>query len=381
MKKLLDSKSALNNVLIILPGDIEFRGIQVFFFNIIEKMCLDNISIDIYFGGSCVREEILETLLRQNVGVYVGELDFHTKRSYLQYKNDIIKLMQIKEYNCIHINSGIPKFNAVALQIAKKENIVTRIVHSHSAHNCKRSLFKRVYKRFLQIKINYLATDWIACSKEAGDWMYGESFMEKKGIILNNGIDIKKYIFSSEKREFMRKKYDLENMHIILHVGAFNRAKNQSFLVNVFSQIRSRDEKAKLIMIGTGEKQEEIKSIVRTLGLDKDVIFINETSCVENYMQMADLFILPSTFEGLGIVNIEAQAAGLRCLVSDVVPRAAKVTDLIEFISLSEKPEYWAKCALKYLKGYERNNMETCIVKNNYDIQTTANAIQRMYCK
>ena len=211
--------------------------------------------------------------------------------------------------------------------------------------------------------------------------MFGSSIMEKKGIILNNGIAVKKYIFSEEKRQKMKIKHNMLNNHVILHVGAFNRAKNQAFLVQIFGEIRKFDEFAKLIMIGTGENKEKVKAMVSSMGLVKDVLFIDESNCIENYMQLADLFILPSTFEGLGIVNIEAQAAGLKCLVSDVVPKEAEITDLVEFISISEQPEYWAKRALEYLEGYERNNMEEAIKKGGYDILDTTNIMQRIYCK
>lgn len=382
MKKLLDSNiNKVNRILVILPGDIEYRGIQVFFYNIINNMNFDNMSIDIYFGGRCVREGILELLAQNNIGVYIGELDFHKRVSYIQYKKDIYSLIQINKYSCVHVNSGIPRFNVIALDVSKKERINKRIVHSHSSHNWKKSWYKRLYKLFVQMRINHLATNWIACSKEAGDWMFGALIMNKKGIILNNGIDVKKYIFSDEKREKMRIKHNMLKNHVILHVGAFNRAKNQAFLVQIFSEIRKNDKLAKLILIGTGENKEKVKAMVSSMGLEKDVLFIDESNCIENYMQLADLFILPSTFEGLGIVNIEAQAAGLQCLVSDVVPKEAKITNLLEFISLLEQPEFWAKRALVYLEGYERNNTEEEIKKSGYDILDTTNIMQRIYCK
>lgn len=353
----------------------------MFFLNVLGYIDRNDLGIDLYFGGKNEQEELLEKLSSMKLGVYVGELNIYGRDARSRFRSDIRALLQGKQYDCIHVNSGFSWFNLIAIEEAKKQGIGKRLVHSHSSHLPAKSKLKQVYKALLTDKIDRLASECIACSTEAGVWMFGQAHFDQNGLILNNGIDAERYIFSPEIRAAMRNEYDLKDNHIILHVGAFNSAKNQRFLVETFAFVRQKDPLAKLILIGTGEFYEDVRQQVKTAGLEADVIFVGASNRVSDYMHMADLFVLPSVFEGLGIVNIEAQATGLRCLVSDVVPQAAKVTDLIEYLPLSEGPAYWADAALKRLDGYPREDMSEAIVRSGYDARATAEKLQEIYVR
>lgn len=380
MESIFTSKhDASHKVLIVIPGSVDFRGIQIFFINILKYLDYTNLAVDLYFGGKNENEEVLSCFIKKNNGIFIGNLNFSEKKPRRVYRQDLRNLLQSKQYDCIHVNSGMPWFNLVALEEAKKAKVKKRILHSHSAHNAESNPLKILYKKIMMLKLNLLATELVACSKEAGIWMFGQRKMKEKGIILYNGIDAEKYTFSQKNREEGRTQFAMSDKHILLHVGAFNSSKNQMFLVEMFSFLKQMNENAKLILIGTGPNLQKVKDQVKAAKLENDVMFIGSTNRVSDFMQMADLFILPSVFEGLGIVNIEAQAAGLRCMVSDVVPEIVRITNLVEFIPLSKGPEYWAEKAMELLSPYERENKIGCICNSGFNARMTANRLQEIY--
>lgn len=369
-------RATKHRVLIIIPGNIEFRGIQIFFLNVLKYFPQKEILVDLYFAGFDKNKELLERFIRYKCGVYIGKLNLEIKENRKQYKNDLDCLMTKNKYSCIYVNSGMPWFNLIALEEAYKNGITKRISHSHSAHIPSKNIIKKVYKKAIQLRSNYLATDFLACSQSAGDWMFGVTKMKSAGKIMYNGIDVDQYTFSDKVRCDYRKKYNVIDKHVILHVGAFNSAKNQSFLIDVFECVKKKDYKATLFLIGDGPKENSIRNKVIQKGLIDDVIFIGETSKISDYMQMADLFVLPSFYEGFGIVNVEAQASGLKCLVSDVVPQLADVTGLVTFLSLGAGIECWANCIIDLLRPYKRIDTTKKILESGFNSKTTAQKLQ-----
>ncbi len=372
------SQRKKNNALIIIPGSIDFRGIQIFFLNVLKYFDYSNLSIDLYFGGSCNNAEIEVALKSYGVGLYTGNSDMSTRKNESKYNEDIQALLRENDYTCVYVNSGMPWFNYIALKNAKKCGVPKRISHSHSSHIPSKKAIVRIFQSLLRLKSNSIATDFLACSEQAGVWMFGKRKMQKNGKVLYNGIDAKKYIYNAKVRDEYRRTYGVQEKSVVLHVGAFNSAKNQKFLVEVLSCLRDTTKDIVFILIGSGPTKEEICRLANQLGVADRIIFITETSHVENYMQMADLFVLPSVFEGLGIVNIEAQASGLKCLVSDVVPKMIDVTGLVTFKSLSDGPEEWAKVMSDMLNPYERKNTASMIENSGFDAKNTAEILQRI---
>ena len=193
----------------------------------------------------------------------------------------------------------------------------------------------------------------LACSKEAGEWLFGNT----QFIVLNNGIDVSKYVFNQNIREEYRKILGFSDELVLGHVGRFSNQKNHNFLIDIFYEIIKINKKSKLILIGTGELENEIKEKVESLSLKEKVIFLGARADVNKIMQAMDVFILPSLFEGLPVVGVEAQASGLPCIISDTVSKDVKITDSVLQISLSLPPEEWGKKLIDFYETFERKDM------------------------
>ena len=289
----------------------------------------------------------------------------------IRYKSILRKFFkEHPEYQIVHVHQDC--LSAIALKEAKKCGVKFRIAHSHSSNQDKnwKLLLKLYYKR----KISGYATDLIACSQEAGKWMFcGSDFR-----VLNNAIDSKKYVYSESVREKIRKKFQIsEETLVVGHVGRFCYPKNHLYLLDIFKKISDQTE-AILLLVGDGELREEIENRIVQLELENRVILTGVRSDVPELLQAMDVFLFPSLYEGLGIVTIEAQASGLPCLISDKVPIECKKTDLVHQISLEEDSTYWANEAIKFSK-IERENMLKKIQMSGFDIVENTKELMDFY--
>ena len=201
---------------------------------------------------------------------------------------------------------------------------------------------------------------------------------------MNNGIQTKDYTFSEEKRDAVRKELGIQDDEVLLgHVGNFIEQKNHSFLIDIFSEIHSANPKYKLLLISDGMLMPIIKDKVYSLGLDDAVIFLGKTLKVSDYLQAMDLFLLPSLHEGLPVVLVEAQAAGLICVVSSTVAKEADLTESCFFLPIDSTAP-WAE-AVKKLKYMKRNREENStnnialIREKGYDIEENADKLRQIY--
>ena len=276
-----------------------------------------------------------------------------------------------QEYKIVHVHQDC--LSSVALECAKECGIPVRIAHSHNSNQDKnwKYLVKLYYMRF----IPKYATHLFACGTAAGDWMFrGHPYT-----LLRNAIDCKKYCYSSAKAEEVREQFDLENGIVIGHVGRFSQQKNHPFLVDIFTECKKIDSKAKLFLIGEGEEQENIKKKVVAKGLNGDVIFTGIRSDVNDLMQAMDVFVFPSLYEGLPLTMIEAQAAGLPCVISDKIPDECIVTNnLVTYCELKDDTTKWAKIIMKQAKLPRTNHIQE-IEAAGYDIRSEAKKLEDFY--
>lgn len=290
---------------------------------------------------------------------------------YRQWWIDFLK--QHPEYYIIH---GHSRGSApIYLDVAKKMGRRT-IAHCHNNSNG-RGLW--ALKRYIwQFPLRYIPEFCFACSKDSGYSQFGR---KRKFEVILNGIQTKKYIWNPVLRDTLRKEMNLENVFVIGNVARFESQKNHEFLIDIFVEIKKIEPKAKLMLIGKGSKEDLIREKVERLSLNEDVLFMGLRSDVENLMQVMDVFLLPSHFEGLGIVNIEAQAAGLPCFVSDkVVPKEIQVTELVHFIPLHKSASYWANKIVEEKRlDTQRRDTSTDILNSGFDIETTKNYLNNFY--
>ena len=287
--------------------------------------------------------------------------------SYLKALDGFFK--EHKEYKIVHCHqdclSGIP------LKYAKKNGIPFTIAHSHSSNQNKD--LKYLVKLAAKKNICKYSDHLFACGKEAGEWMFKTSDFE----ILNNAIDTKRYIYNEEKSLEMKEKLGVTDKFVIGHVGRFRFQKNHSFIIDIFKEVCKKEPNSTLLLVGDGPLEEEIKKKVDDLGLLDKVKFLGARDDVNDLMQAMDIFILPSLYEGFGIVLIEAQASGLKCVISDSIPTDAIITKKVKRLSLDDDISIWVEEILS--NKSERKEGIKDIEKSKYDITSNAKWLENFY--
>ena len=295
-----------------------------------------------------------------------------------EYQKELYRIFKENKYKIVH--SHISTLSVFPLRIAKKAGVPIRIAHSHSTSNkkeWKRNLIKNILRPFSKLYAN----QFFACSELSGRWLFGEkAFKNGKIKIINNAIDLEKFKFNKEKRNEIRKKLKIdENIILIGHIGRFVTQKNHEFLIDVFDEIHRRKQNSKLILIGQGNLKENIIEKIKYLGLQDYVIFTGQPTKVSDYYNAMDIFVLPSLYEGLPVVGIEAQANGLLCEFSTDMTKETKVLNTTKFISLKETPENWANTILEDYKNFKRLDSFDEMTKKNFNIKEEAKKLEEYY--
>lgn len=275
------------------------------------------------------------------------------------------------EYRIVHVHQDC--LSAVILKAAKKRGIPVRIAHSHNASQDKnvKYLIKLFYKRL----IPRYATDLFACGKQAGQWMFGGANFS----ILNNAIDTAAYRFDRERAKMLRRELSIsESGFVIGHVGRFSPPKNHDFLTEIFAQVCKLNANAYLLLIGDGELRPKVQEKVSALGIADRVIFTGVRGDVPALLQAMDVFVFPSLYEGLPLTLVEAQAAGLPCVISDSIPSDCDLTDLVHRLPLEETAESWAK-KIHRLKNTEHKDTCQEIAEAGFDIGENARWLENDY--
>lgn len=300
-------------------------------------------------------------------------------RNHLIYKKKWqLFLQNHPEYLIIH--GHLRSTAAIYLNIAKRYGRIA-IAHSHSTSSRGNRLNKFV-KYLIQVPIRRIADYFFACSMQAGIWLFGQKVCAgNRFYILNNAIDSEKFIFSEEIRNKVRKELNIENTFVIGHVGNFDYTKNHSFIIDIFETIHHKYKNSSLVLIGGGDPEllKKIKKIAYQKGLTEYIRFLGIRNDINELLNAFDVFLFPSIHEGLGIAAVEAQANGLKCILSDKIPSEVRISENLEFLSLKAPSEFWAEQILVYKDGYIRENMRETIKKAGYDTNGTALWLTKFY--
>lgn len=287
----------------------------------------------------------------------------------------------LKENNYQIVHSHINTLSIFPLYAAKRAKVPVRIAHSHSTSNKiekKRNSIKNILRPFSKL----FATEYMCCSEHAGRWLFGNKEYDKGNVyLLNNAVDIDNYKYNKKIRKIKRKELGiLDNTKVIGHVGRFVEQKNHEYIIDVFEQVHKKDKDTVLVLVGQGPLQNIIKEKVEKLGLVDSVIFLGQRKDINDLYQAFDLFLFPSIYEGLGLVLVEAQCSGLKCIASTEVPSEAKLTDLVSFLDLNINKEVWADTIIRNLKKKKsRKIKKKKIAKKGYDIKTESNKLLEKY--
>lgn len=295
--------------------------------------------------------------------------------NYLKYQKEWEDFLESHpEYRVIH--GHYFSISSVYFKIAKKYKLIC-IAHAHTSRV---KGLKSIPMKLITYPLRYLADYLFACSYEAGVWLYGKKATDRNTFkIIRNSIDTEKFIYSLEDYNNGKKKLDLLNNFVIGHIGRFNKAKNHSYIIDVFEEVNKIYSNAVLLLVGDGPLKAQIEKKVTNLGLQDKVFFLGVRSDIPDLLKAMDVFIFPSIYEGLPVTLIEAQASGLKCIVSDRITKEVKVTNLIEYKSIDLEAKYWAQDLLKHSIKYQRENMYYELSESGYDIKQNGAMLEKIY--
>lgn len=293
------------------------------------------------------------------------------------------KLVKTEKYDIVHIHasSGMHVIETIICKLAGVKKI---IVHSHSSKIMNNSRFyiqKKILHYTLKSVWNYIGDEFLSCSSEASKWLFSRKILcERPPEILKNGIDLNKFEFDLNQRILTRKEFNIENDFVIGHIGRFSSIKNQSFIIDIFYEILKVIPNSKLILVGEGEMFETVKLKSVNMGINENCLFLGVRSDVAELLCAFDVFLMPSIFEGLPLVTVEAQASGLPLVVSDSITREIDMTNNVLFVSLNDSAYIWAQEVLKLI-DHERYNYCNSISDNGYNILNTVEKLENIYLK
>lgn len=276
------------------------------------------------------------------------------------------------QFNIFHIHT-CHAFYAMPLLIgAKMAGVKTIIIHSHNTKGPRRWLHI-LAKPFL----NMFSFERYACSEDAAKWLFGKAY--SKTLVVKNGIILDEFSFDKNARVRIRKELGIDdNALLIGHVGRFNFQKNHKKVIDVFRIVEKKCPDSRLVLVGVGELKQEIENYAYNCGILNKVIFAGIRNDVNKLMSAFDVFLFPSLFEGLGIVLIEAQAAGLPCVISNTIPDDVNLTKYVYRLSLEDDEELWADRIIN-CKGQRESEPIEMIRKNGYDIVYSASVLRHNY--
>lgn len=335
-----------------------------------EKVHFDFLIQDLYDEG------IYEKPLR-DLGCSIYKIP-RIKKDRKGYLHGMEKVISEGNYDVVHSHMGAR--GLFTMYYAKKAKVKKRVAHSHIAYEDITKL-KRCFDIMLSRMAKKNATHLFACGKEAGKYMWGKRCSQKGKIkIMTNAVDTKAYEFSSDLRELKRKELGVEEKLVIGIVGRLSEQKNYPFLFKAYKELLQIRKDVVLVIVGRGLEEEKIRESAKQLEINDNIMFLGVRKDVPELLNAFDLFVLPSLYEGLPVVLIEAQANGLRQLVSDRVTNEMDITDLIEFLSIENTARLWAEKMAACCDNVEKRKVyRQQVADAGYDIKIASKKMEEFY--
>lgn len=360
-------------------SNIGKAGVATIAFNLGQHMDSAKVNIN-YLAQHGLSDEKYRRMIENKGGkIYVMDSISENKVIKMIKTVEWIGAIAKKEpFDAVHINSDTAYLAAAYTWIFKRAGISKIIIHSHSTMVDDNNKVRRIIKIFIhkicKIYVKKNAQVKLACSEHAAKWM----FDKEQVTIIPNGIDVDRFKFNQKKRNEYRKNMNLENRFVICSVGRLAYQKNTFFTMDIFKEILHMDGNSVLLFVGDGELRLSAEKYAEVNGLNEKIFFLGNREDISEILSVSDVFLLPSRFEGLGIVYIEAQVAGMPVFASDHVPSEAFITDTIFKVSLNDSPQHWAKTIFEH-KNDERKDQSMKVKSQNYDIHTAALLLQNKY--
>lgn len=344
----------------------------------------ERVGRDIGYYADKTRYEIHYVVFGSEIGAYEEELKLagciihHTdppSQSYYKYYRFLVKLIKSVKFDVIHSHT---MFNSGWVMLAGWTcRVPTRIAHSHTIRGPeKRGFIKIFYESAMRKLIIHTANNLVACGNSAGEWLYGAKVFKKRGEVIYNGIELKEFVYNEKLRNKIRNQYNLQEKFVIGHVGHLAPVKNQTFLLKLMPEILKIRPEALLLLIGDGEDRKRLENLVSQLDLQEKVIMTGNIDNVGEYMNLMDVFVFPSLYEGMPLALVEAQTNGLPCLISDHIPDDSYLTDLVKAIPLEESKDQWIS-AIASAKRINAMSYGVKMYQLGFDI---SKMLKQIYC-
>ena len=349
-------------------------GVETFIYNTTIFSDKLKYKYDYLVHGSdhCVFQKEIETFYDD------GEKHFFFVRKYKE--NPIGCIADLRrfyaengyKYDYIHFQSGSTAEILYAYPFCKKYGIKV-ISHSHNGNG-----YSRCINTIFRTVVNRITYRRLACSRVAAEWLFGKKEADHTQIIIN-GIDIKRFTFNPSTRSRVRNEYGIGNELVIGHIGRFSEQKNHPFILKIFKALLELNPAAKLMLVGTGEDENRIKDLGKEMGINNSIIYTGKQSRAEDYYSAFDVFLMPSLYEGLPIVGVEAQCEGLPCYFSDQIDEQIMITDQVQMLSLNLSADTWAKRVLEQGRVKDRLSAPSVISQAGYSITGTVQELEKVY--
>lgn len=349
---------------------LEFGGVESVILNYTDNMT--KLNYEFHIITQDINDENCVKLFEKK-GFKVHKI-CHKRKSILRNVRELYQILKTEKYDIVH--SHMTLTNSYALFIAKLCVVKVRISHSHNSVESSSFMKSLAYSILRYLNCRY-ATHFFACGQDAADFLFGVKNRDKV-YIFPNAIETERYRFSVEHRNKIRANYHVGERICVGHVGRFMEQKNQVFLIDIFARYALKNPDSVLLIVGDGELKPELISHIKTLRLEDSVIMTGNINNVNEIYSAMDMFLLPSLFEGLPVVAVEAQAAGLPCLLSDKIDKKCKLTDNVEFFSI-DGVDSWVEAMSKVDTQKRLAYCGKPIRLPGYDLKEEAAKMEKLY--
>lgn len=361
-------------VLQVFAEPLLYGGQESAIMNFYSAIDRERFQFDFFTPYEAGNNEMLKRIEEVGGRVFAQNKPFEDRRRKYYFISELTGFLSRHNYEIVHINSGSSFALAKGAQICRKAGVKKVIVHSHATgvDNLKHKVVRTLYDPYFIKYPDYC----LGCSEDVIRYRYPKVVSEKCRVIYN-GIDTDKFRFNKEVRLSKRKELGIEKEFVLGSVGRLSPEKNPLFVIEVFKEILHRDPSAKLLMIGSGSMKVDVERRIMDADIDDSVIMLENRSDISDLMCAMDAFVLPSIFEGFGMVAIEAQCSDLPCVCSLGIPERIKIASTFKRISLTEGAPKW--CDLIMGSRQSIRKVENAIQGSAFDIQKCVHELELLY--
>lgn len=351
-------------------------GVESFVMNYYRYLVKKGIQFDFIcmYGELAYQSEIIK------LG---GKIYFtsNVKKRPWKFHREFEEILGKNHYEIVYVNM-LSAANIVPLKISYRQGVSRIIAHSHN------TMAPGRIRNFLHKKnmpaVKKYATDYWACGKEAAVWLFGENSLDET-VIIQNAIPTEKFLFQDTVRQKKRSELGIcHNTLVLGHIGRMEEQKNHQFLLKIFRAVLSKQENAVLILIGDGKLKEKLKQQAHLLDIEEKVLFLGRRNDVNLLLSAMDIFVFPSLYEGLSVTAVEAQCAGLPCIVSEGLTEDTVIMECFWRFSLEKTPGEWAEKILEIEKNLhnisDNDKIRKRMIEMGFDIQTEAERVYQLLC-